>query len=52
MYNNNIMCHCGKKGCIETELSGSAICRKLIERRKVSLATALGGKGSTAIGVA
>lgn len=32
MYNNNIMCHCGKKGCIETELSGSAICRKLIER--------------------
>ncbi len=32
MYNNNVMCHCGKKGCIETELSGGAICRKLIER--------------------
>lgn len=32
MYNNNVMCHCGKKGCIETEISGSAICRKLIER--------------------
>ncbi|WP_290540350.1 ROK family transcriptional regulator [Alistipes sp.] len=31
-YNNNIMCQCGKKGCIETEVSGSAICRKLIER--------------------
>ena len=27
-------------------------CRELIERRKVSLTTALGGKGSTAIGVA
>lgn len=23
MYNNNIMCHCGKKGCIETELSAA-----------------------------
>ena len=32
MYNNNILCHCGKKGCIETEVSGRAIHRKLIER--------------------
>ena len=32
MYDNNVMCHCGKKGCLETEISGSAICRKLIER--------------------
>lgn len=31
-FNNNIMCHCGKKGCVETEISGNAICRKLIER--------------------
>ena len=31
-FDNEILCHCGKKGCIETELSGSAICRKLIER--------------------
>jgi predicted NBD/HSP70 family sugar kinase len=31
-YNNNILCHCGKKGCIETEVSGSAISRKIIER--------------------
>lgn len=32
MYNNNVLCHCGKKGCIETEVSGRAILRKLIER--------------------
>lgn len=31
-YNNEIMCHCGKKGCLETEISGSAIHRKLLER--------------------
>lgn len=31
-YENNIMCHCGKKGCIETEVSGMAIVRKLTER--------------------
>ncbi len=32
VYNNEIMCHCGKKGCLETEVSGYAIHRKLIER--------------------
>ncbi len=31
-YENNIVCHCGKKGCMETEVSGLAIQRKLIER--------------------
>ena len=34
MYDNNVMCHCGKKGCIETEVSGSAIHRKLMQRIK------------------
>lgn len=29
-YGNNVICHCGKKGCVETEVSGSAISRKLI----------------------
>ena len=32
IYNNEIMCHCGKKGCLETEVSGCAIHRKLLER--------------------
>lgn len=31
-FNNNVLCHCGKKGCLETELSGRAIVRKLTER--------------------
>lgn len=33
-YDNNIICQCGKKGCLETEISGSAIQRKLTERLK------------------
>lgn len=31
-YDNEIICHCGKKGCLETEASGTAIHRKLVER--------------------
>lgn len=31
-YDNNILCHCGKKGCVETEVSLRAICRKITER--------------------
>ena len=29
---NEIICHCGKKGCLETEASGSALHRILLER--------------------
>ncbi len=32
VFDNEIMCHCGKKGCLETEVSGKAIC-ELIRRR-------------------
>ena len=31
-YSNNIICHCGKIGCIETEVSGRALKRKLTEK--------------------
>ncbi len=31
-YDNEIMCHCGKKGCLETEASGSALHRVLLSR--------------------
>lgn len=33
-YENQQICHCGKKGCIETEVSCSALYRKFIERLK------------------
>lgn len=31
-FDNQILCHCGKKGCFETEVSGLALQRKIIER--------------------
>ncbi len=31
-FDNEIMCHCGKKGCLETEASGSYIHRKFLEK--------------------
>lgn len=31
-YDNNVLCHCGKKGCLETEVSIAAIHRKLTRR--------------------
>ncbi len=34
VYDNNLLCHCGKYGCLETEVSGRAICRRLVERVK------------------
>jgi predicted NBD/HSP70 family sugar kinase len=33
-FDNEIICHCGKKGCLETEASGSALHRILLERIK------------------
>ena len=32
VFDNEIICHCGKKGCLETEASSSALHRILIER--------------------
>lgn len=33
-FENEILCHCGKKGCLETEASGMAIHRMVVERVK------------------
>lgn len=44
MFDNNILCHCGKKGCLETEVSGRAISRKLTERIKAGESSILSGK--------
>lgn len=34
VFDNEIMCHCGKKGCMETEVSGMALRREIIESIK------------------
>ncbi|MGL4411822.1 MAG: ROK family transcriptional regulator [Bacteroidales bacterium] len=33
-FKNEVFCHCGKKGCLETGASGSAMYRILLERHK------------------
>jgi predicted NBD/HSP70 family sugar kinase len=43
-YDNEIICHCGKKGCLETEASGSAMHRMLIERIKGGASSILSDK--------
>ena len=43
-FDNEILCHCGKKGCIETEASGSALHRKLLERYREGSSTILAAK--------
>jgi len=32
MFSNEILCHCGKKGCLETEASGQAVTRLFREK--------------------
>jgi predicted NBD/HSP70 family sugar kinase len=32
LFDNEIICHCGKKGCLETEASGAALIRMLQEK--------------------
>lgn len=44
MYDNNVICQCGKKGCLETEVSGRALCRKVKERLEKGDMTRLSAK--------
>lgn len=43
-FDNEILCYCGKKGCLETEVSGRAIHRKLLEMYKKGYSTILSEK--------
>ncbi|MDY4481533.1 MAG: ROK family transcriptional regulator [Candidatus Cryptobacteroides sp.] len=47
-FNNQIICHCGKKGCLETEISGSAanrIARERIRNGETSILQDIVSKG-------
>jgi predicted NBD/HSP70 family sugar kinase len=43
-FNNEIICHCGKKGCLETEASGSALLRMFKEKIREGSSSQLLGK--------
>lgn len=40
-FDNEVICHCGKKGCLETQASGSYIHRRVLERIKEGFSTVL-----------
>lgn len=40
-FNNELICHCGKKGCLETEASGQALLRKFQEKLKEGFSSAV-----------
>jgi predicted NBD/HSP70 family sugar kinase len=44
VYNNEIICHCGKKGCLETEVSGVALERKFKKALENGSISILSGK--------
>lgn len=43
-FDNELLCHCGKKGCLETEVSGFALHRELIARIKEGKVSILSAK--------
>lgn len=44
MYDNEIICQCGKKGCLETEVSGIALERQMRDMLKAGHSSLLSGK--------
>ena len=41
VFDNNILCQCGKKGCLETEVSGQALERKIKEKLRAGASSSL-----------
>lgn len=46
LFDNEILCHCGKKGCLETEASGLSLIRKLKEKTEQGSTSSLMKKKS------
>ncbi len=46
IFENEKMCHCGKKGCLETEASGRALCAQFHERIAAGEVSLLGKRES------
>lgn len=44
VFDNEKMCHCGKKGCLETEVSGRALCEKFKEQSRAGAVSLLRGR--------
>ena len=44
VFDNDIMCHCGKKGCAETEISCNALHREILTRLNKGDTSILSGK--------
>jgi predicted NBD/HSP70 family sugar kinase len=44
VFDNEIICHCGKKGCLETEISGVALLRKFKKSLENGSISILSGK--------
>ncbi len=44
-FSNEIICHCGKKGCLETEASGYALLRNFNKKIEEGSSSSLGKKG-------
>jgi len=48
VFDNEILCHCGKKGCLETEISGMALERKFKKALENGFTSILSGKKAIA----
>lgn len=48
VFDNEILCHCGKKGCLETEISGMALERKFKKALENGSTSILSGKKAIA----
>lgn len=44
VFDNEILCHCGKKGCLETEASGLALHRDIVQQINSGSQSVLAGK--------